>query len=70
MTMEYQKEAQQIYDKCYMIIMEQGEGLAEEVVISSLAKRFAHQIILFAIEFGSDEWYDLLKVDECLDNVK
>jgi hypothetical protein len=68
--MEYQKEAQQIYDKCYMIIMEQGEGLAEEIVISSLAKRFAHEILLKSLDFRKHEWYYLLKIDECLDNVK
>ena len=68
--MNHLKEAQKIYNKCYMIIMQHGEGLAEEVVISSLAKRFAHEIILNIIDSGSSDWPFLLDVDKCLDNVK
>ena len=66
----HQKEAQEIYNKCYMIIMDQGEGLAEEIVISSLAKRFAHEIILKIIDTGSSDWFFWLEVNKCLDNVK
>jgi hypothetical protein len=69
-TSVHQKEAQEIYNKCYMIIMEHGEGLAEEVVISSLAKRFSHEIIMTLIDYGSSDWHFLIDVDKCLDNVK
>lgn len=68
--MNHQQEAQEIYNKCYMIIMQHGEGLAEEVIISSLAKRFAHEIIMTILKAPHDNFRVWMEIDKCLDNVK
>jgi len=66
------QEAEIIYNKCYMILFNEGADNSQECLITSLAKSFAHEIILqiiaqYNFNTDSEKIFYYFEVDKSLE---
>jgi hypothetical protein len=66
------QEAANIFNKCYMILFNEGADNSQEVLITSLAKSFAHEIILqiiaqYNFNTDSEKIFYYFEVDKSLE---
>jgi hypothetical protein len=73
-TTTAKQEAEKIFNRCYNILMIEGGELSQECLITSLAKSFAHEIILniiaqYNFKTHSEQIHFLFEVDKNLDSL-